>query len=407
MFNTVESINDPYEWGKLADQVKQGDSKDKEGDAKDAEPAEVRFLNNQTESQVRGTLQKESDSISSTIYLEHIDYHIDKLNQLHKKESNQGYTQQDFFNSHFIFDNVISFGISGLRWNVPDCKYYDILIPSLPPEAFIMNMRNEPVISRHVGKTYYGQANTGTHDYPALIHGTGSFQGLDSSSNGTQILRVKIETTDQNGNVTSTTKDITINPDIYDSIGNFINKITTDTSNSFISSDGDLDVDTFPQDSNKLMITSGRSKGNSAATISLEPSGTDGNGNPVNQSDFIKNLFGTEATINLVNQTYETGYTEVSDISFGESFSVNVPTFQTPISLDFNNIPIFARFSDIAERKLKVLDERLVQVYPKNELSFENLENKYGIKRNHSMQVEKHIHFEITVQTRGKPRYDQ
>ena len=47
MFNTVESINDPYEWGKLADQVKQGDSKGKEGDAKDASPTEVRFLNNQ------------------------------------------------------------------------------------------------------------------------------------------------------------------------------------------------------------------------------------------------------------------------------------------------------------------------------------------------------------------------
>ena len=117
-------------------------------------------------------------------------------------------------------------------------------------------------------------------------------------------------------------------------------------------------------------------------------------------------MFGEDATIDLVNQTYENGYTEVSDISYGESFSISA-SFHTPISLDFNNIPIYARFSDISERKLKVLDERLVQVYPQNELSFENLENKYGIKRNHSMQVEKHIHFQISVSTKGKPRYDQ
>ena len=396
MFNTVESINDPYEWGKLASQVKQGDSKDKEGDAKDASPTEVRFLNNQTESQVRGTLQKESDSKSYTIYLEHVDYHIDKLNKFYKKESNQGYTQQDFFNSHFIFDNVISFGISGLRWNVPDCKYYDILIPSLPPEAFQMNMRNEPVISRQVGRTYYRQENTGVHEYPGLIYGTGSFQGF--TSNETQILRVTIGTT---------TKDIQINPDTYDSIDNFTSKISNDTSNSFISSDGILDIDTYPEDSSKLMITSGSSKGNSAATVILEPSGTDSNDNPVNPSDLIHNLFGKEATIDLVNQTYENGYTEVSDISYGESFSISASFPHTPISLDFNNIPIYARFSDISERKLKVLDERLVQVYPHNELSFENLENKYGISKNHSMQVEKHIHFQISVSTKGKPQYDQ
>ena len=352
MFNTVESINDPYEWGKLADQVKQGDSKDKEGDAKDAEPAEVRFLNNQTESQVRGTLQKETDSKSYTIYLEHVDYHIDKLNQFYKKEPNQGYTQQDFFNSHFIFDNVISFGISGLRWNVPDCKYYDILIPSLPPEAFQMNMRNEPVISRQIGRTYYRQENTGTHDYPGLIYGTGSFQGFDSSSNGTQILRVTIDTT---------TKDITINPFTYDSINTFISKISED--NSFIDSDGILDIDTYPQDSSKLMITSGSSKGNSSAIISLGTSGTDIDGNLVNPSDLIHNLFGEDATIDLVNQTYENGYTEVSDINYDDAFSISA-SFHTPISLDFNNIPIYARFSDISERKLKVLDERLVQVYP-------------------------------------------
>jgi hypothetical protein len=402
MFNTVESINDPYEWGKLADQVKQGNTGGKEGETKDTAPAEVRFLNNQTESEVRGTLQKESDSKSYTIYLEHVDYHIDKLNQFYKKETSQGYTQQDFFNSHFIFDNVISFGISGLRWNVPDCKYYDILIPSLPPEAFQMNMRNEPVISRQVGRTYYRQENTGTHEYPGLIYGTGSFQGF--TSNETQILRVTIQTTDQNGNVSQTTKDILINPDTYDSIDNFIINISED--NSFIDSDGILDIDTYTQDSSKLMITSGSSKGNSAATVILDTSGTDSSGHPVNPSQLIKNLFGEDATIDLVNQTYENGYTEVSDISYGESFSVSA-SFHTPISLDFNNIPIYARFSDIAERKLKVLDERLVQVYPKNELSFENLENKYGITRSHSMQVEKHIHFQISVSTKGKPQYDQ
>jgi hypothetical protein len=402
MFNTVESINDPYEWGKLADQVQKGTSGGKGGDTKDTAPAEVRFLNNQTESEVRGTLQKETGTNSHTIYLEHVDYHIEKLNEFHKKEPSQGYTQQDFFDSHFIFDNVISFSINGLRWNVPDCKYYDILIPSLPPEAFQMNMRNEPIISRQTGRTYYRQANTGTHDYPALIHGTGSFQGFDL--NETQILRIKIEITQSNGNVSSTTKDIQIKKNgNYDSINNFINQMDTI---SFISSDGDLDIGTYPRDSNKLMITSGRSKGNNAATISLEPSGTDGNGNPINNIDLIKNLFGEDATINLINQTYENGYTEVSDISYDESFSVSA-TFRTPISIDFNNIPIYARFSDIAERKLKVLDERLIQVYPTNDLSFKNLENKYGISRNHSMQVEKHIHFQITVETKEKRPYDQ
>lgn len=394
MFNTVESINDPYEWGKLAGQVKQGDSKGKEGDAKDTEPVEVRFLNNQTESQVRGTLQKESDSKSYTIYLEHVDYHINKLNQFYKKEPSQGYTQQDFFNSHFIFDNVISFGISGLRWNVPDCKYYDILIPSLPAEAFQMNMRNEPVISRQIGRTYYRQENTGTLEYPGLIYGTGSFQGF--TSDDTQILRVTIGTTTEN---------IQINPDTYDSITTFISKISNN--NTFIDSNGTLEVGAYPQDSSKLMITSGGSKGNSASTVILNSSGTDSDGNPVNSSDLIQNLFGENATINLVNQTYENGYTEVSDISYDESFSVSASFPHTPISLDFNNIPIYARFSDIADSKLKVLDERLVQVYPHNELSFENLENKYGIKRSHSMQVEKHIHFQISVSTKGKPRYDQ
>ena len=42
-------------------------------------------------------------------------------------------------------------------------------------------------------------------------------------------------------------------------------KITTD--NSFIDSDGILDIDTYPQDSSKLMTTSGSSKGNNETTV--------------------------------------------------------------------------------------------------------------------------------------------
>lgn len=401
MFNTVESINDPYEWGKLATQVQ---NKTSDG-AKDSSPAEVRFLNNQTESQVKGTLRKESDTKSYTIYLEHVDYHIDKLNKMNQKVSNNGYTQQDFYNSHFIFDNVTNFNISGLRWNIPDCKYYDILIPSFPPEVFHTNMRNEPILTRQMGKTYNRQAHIGKHEYPSIIHGTDSFQGFKLQKD--EILRVTITSLDDSS---SSEEDINIKKGInYESIDTFIKEITSQNKTILSSSKKlELDIETYTQDNNIVMIRSGKYKGDDAPHLSLSDTGTsviDGTTIDVNKIDTIKKIFGSNATIDSVNNTFQEGYTETGDISLNQSLSIGA-RFNTPISLDFNNIPIYARFSDISEPHLKVLDERLVQVYPQNELSFDNLQKKYGIPRLHPMQIEKHIHFQFSVTTKDKPRYD-
>jgi len=398
MFNTVESSDEEFEWGKL-EGASTGDG--------DSKKSGFKFLNGQTESEVQGTFKSQSEQKSFSIYLEHTGYNVDQeISAGDKNKDKTIVTQEQYYNRHFIFDNVTSFGITGLRWNVPRCDYFDILIPSLPDEAFVKNMFNEPIISRQTGGLYYQDPDSNP-PIPSIFKGTSDYQDYIQSitSGKTYKLQFTLSKNSQTISYTLPTEYSKI-----DTLSNFINYLKTEH-------DPNLSVSSSSEDSNIIKFeTTGSDVGHEASTIHLSPFNDDQATNTItNQLDIIRKIFGyadsSNATIDDINpDLFQQGMDGHSQINFQESFNVSAQ-FSSPISLDFNSIKIYAKFYGIPNNHtshpnqldLSSINTKLIEVYPTNELTMNNLSKKFNInisEAHDSYNIQQHIFFQVSVTTK-------
>lgn len=405
MFNSVESSDDEFEWGKVEGVSASG------GDSK---KSDFKFLNGQTESEVKGTLQSQSDQKSFHIYLEHTDYNVNQeISAGDRNDNKTKVTQEEYYNRHFIFDNVTSFGITGLRWNVPICDYFDILIPSLPDEAFVKNMFNEPIISRQTGGSYY-QDSALDPSIPSTFKGKGEYKSYIEfiDPNTTYNLEFTV-TTVLSKNTIPIIYELSKEQEGTNTLTNFIKGLTHDQLLSVSTCDENDKIIKFLTDGPSTSAQ--RDVGQDQYIIQLSKHNILNNIN-TNDLNIIKKIFGYDDTddknlIDIINiERFQPGADGHSQINFQENFDVSAQ-FSSPISLDFNSIKIYAKFYGIPKNTsshpntldLSSINKKLIEVYPTNELTIQNLSKKFNIDISNAHDgyyVPKHIFFEVSVTTK-------
>ena len=415
MFNTVESSDEEFEWGKL-----EGVSGGGDGDSK---KSDFKFLNGQTESEVQGTLQSQSEKKSFSIYLEHTTYNVDQeISAGDRGDDGKPVTQEEYYNRHFIFDNVISFGISGLKWNVPICDYFDILIPSLPDEAFAKNMFNEPIITRQTGGSYY-QDSALNPSIPSTFKGRGIYQDyyslitLDHNYKLEFKLQTSYSTSNEGDNDITVTYDLSTISENTKTLNDFINSLKGSHSKDLSISPSNKTPPTIKFAVDGPSGSTRRDVGQDQYLIKLSAPPTENNGTIIiNQLNILKKIFGysdeSDVTIEKMNQELFTpGADGQSQINFQEGFSSVSAQFSSPISLDFNSIKIYVKFYGIpvnvtshpALVDLSSINRKLIEVYPTNELTINNLSKKFNIDTSNihdDYYIPHHIFFTVTVNTK-------
>jgi hypothetical protein len=415
MFNTVESSDEEFEWGKL-----EGVSGAGGGDG-DSKKSDFKFLNGQTESEVQGTLQSQSEQKSFNIYLEHTDYNVNQeISAGDRDDDGKPVTQEEYYNRHFIFDNVISFAIRGLKWNVPICDYFDILIPSLPDGAFVKNMFNEPIISRQTGGSYY-QDSALNPSIPSTFIGKNMYQDYSSliKSYNTYKLEFTLYTSsafNQADNGITVTYDLSTVSENTKTLKNFINSLKESHSTDISVSPSNKTPQTIKFAADGPAGSTRRDVGQDEYLIKLSDPPPENNGPIIiNQLNILKKIFGyddSDVTIEKMNQELFTpGADGQSQISFQEGFSSVSAQFSSPISLDFNSIKIYVKFYGIpvnvtshpALVDLSSINRKLIEVYPTNELTINNLSKKFNIdtsKIHDNYHIPHHIFFNVSVTTK-------
>lgn len=413
MFNTVESSDDEFEWGKLEGVSTGG------GDSK---KREFKFLNGQTESEVQGTLQSQSEKKSFSIYLEHTNHNVDQeISAGDRDDDGKPVTQEQYYNRHFIFDNVTSFGISGLRWNVPRCDYFDILIPSLPDEAFVKNMFNEPIISRQTGGSYYKDSALNP-SIPSTFKGRDIYQDYSILINSSYTYKLEFtlhtsSTLNVGDNNIIVKYDLSKNSQDTKTLTDFINSLKGSHSTDLSVSPSNKTPPTIKFAADGPSGSTRRDVGQDEYIIKLSAPRQETNGTIIiNQLDILRKIFGydddSNVTIDEMNQELFTpGADGQSQINFQEGFSSVSAQFSSPISLDFNSIKIYVKFYGIPKKEtshpalvdLSSINRKLIEVYPTNELTINNLSKKFNIDISNihdNYYIPHHIFFQVSVTTK-------
>lgn len=305
------------------------------------------FLNN----------EKESDVLNKMKTIKTSNYKILLSSDESDFYSNNGNITK--YNDTFSFKNVTSISLSNITWNVPECTWFDIIIPSFPSECFYLSHSNDSIIYRNAGSDYDIKDNVESFDIYNELIGTGPLNTDTDSS-------INLNITDMTKNIITfildTNQQIAIKfKNKYNNFDDLSDSLTKQTPNLQIS----LEDDT------KLSFSF--NYGN-ITNIQELPQNTV----PSGDHQWLTTLFGDNGY--NINDDPSISYT--THISKKD---LDISTiFKSPVNLDLNNIKIYVKlfFSEsLLQNKLKKkpwvnfknLNNKLIEIYPKNKLEINNL----------------------------------